>query len=277
MHLIVGSSGLIGRALCERLGASASAFAATSRTTADTRWPLDLAAEPDEWRLPDEIDVAFLCAAETSLQKCEQAPERTRRINVERTVELAHRLVARGAFVVHLSTNLVFDGSQVVFRPDDPVKPVTEYGRQKAEAEAALLDLHRPLAVVRLTKVVHAGMPLLRDWGQALRGGETVRAFTNLRFSPLSPAFVAEALCAIAAHRLTGTTQLSGSGQISYADLALALARRLGAAESLVIPTEAPDGPARSAALEAERATRELGLPPPDVAQTVGELLDSLA
>jgi len=43
-----------------------------------------------------------------------------------------------------------------------------------------------------------------------------------------------------------------------------------------VIPTETPDGPARSSVLDAGRAARELGVRLPEIAQIVGELLDSL-
>lgn len=276
MYLIVGVNGSLGGALAERLGHAGVECLGTSRTEGAGLLQLDLADEPATWRLPDRVSAVFLCAAETRLQVCENEPERTARLNVERTLELAGRLAERGAFIVYPSSNLVFDGRLPIYSADAPRSPTTEYGRQKARVEAEILRWQDRVAVVRITKVVHPGMPLLHGWVAALRRGEAVRAFSNLRFSPITPVFVAEALCAIADRRLAGITHLSGNGQMSYADLAFAFARRLGVSESLVVPTEVPDGPARSAVLDPERATRELGLPPPDVAQTVGKLIDSL-
>jgi hypothetical protein len=50
-------------------------------------------------------------------------------------------------------TNLVFDGSVPCRNAHDAACPVTEYGRQKAEAEKQLLALGNMAAVVR----VHEG------------------------------------------------------------------------------------------------------------------------
>jgi len=276
MHLIVGAKGLLGCAITQHLGLCGAPMVSAGRSAQAGEWQLDLAADPAEWQVPAGLSAAYLCAAETRLQVCEAEPERTACVNVERTLELARRLVEAGAFVVFPSTNLVFDGHRPVFLEGHSVCPVTEYARQKVRVEAGLRQWPSRTAIVRLSKVVHPGMPLLRGWADLLRRGETVRAFANLHFSPITPAYVAEALYAIASRRLSGITHLSGSGQMSYADLAFALARRLGVRESLVIPAETPDGPARSSVLDAGRAARELGVCQPEIAQIVGELLDSL-
>jgi xanthine dehydrogenase small subunit len=54
---------------------------------------------------------------------------------------LARRLLSLGAFVVFTSTNLVFDGEQAHYATCATPHPTSEYGRQKAEAERALLAL----------------------------------------------------------------------------------------------------------------------------------------
>ena len=85
---------------------------------------------------------------------------------------LAQALSASGAFPVLLSTNLVFDGTVPYRGPDDPVCPRTEYGRQKAAAERAVLAAGG--AVVRLTKVLGPDDPLVTGWVARLRRGEPV-------------------------------------------------------------------------------------------------------
>lgn len=273
--LIVGGESVIGSAARKHLENSGARVVATSRRES-AEYCVDLAEPANSWQLPDVCSVAILCASRSRLQECEAHRAETRWVNVTQTLELARQLRRRGAFVIFLSTNLVFRGGEGPFSESAAVDPVCEYARQKAEVEHELLA-HGGAGVVRLNKVLHPNLPILRDWASAFRRDEEVRAFANLSFSPITPAYVAEALWEIAQRRLAGVIHLSGDTQISYADLARTLARRLRANESLVIPTDAPDGPARSASLDAGRAMRELGLAPLDVAQTVGELIDSLA
>lgn len=276
MNLIVGASGVIGTALSDRFESDGISFLGTSRTARKGRIQLDLGADPTSWLLPDGITTAFLCAAETRLQSCEADPSRTALVNVERTLDLMRLLVRKGAFIVYPSTNLVFDGSKEIFGPEDRPFPITEYGRQKSLAETGAEEFPNNLAIVRLTKVLHHGMKLFRDWKGDLLKGNVIRPFGNLFISPLSPDFVALALQAIAARRLSGIWHLSGDRQVSYAECALALATELGCDTRLVQPVDAPLGMARSAALNADRVTWELGLPPPNVADTLAKLFHSL-
>lgn len=232
MNLVVGGDSGIGRAL---LAADPHALA-TSRRGGPLH--LDLSDDPAQWQPPAGVEAAFLCAAVTAIAACERDPAGTRLLNVERTVALARRLEAAGAFVVFLSTNQVFDGSQPQRAGDSPVCPQSEYGRQKAAAERLLGE---SVAVVRLTKVVAPDTPLFRDWAAALRAGERVRAFTDLVCAPLPLGFVARALLTIGAARAGGVWQLSGERDLSYAELARYLATQLGANAALVETASAAD------------------------------------
>src|SRR5437764_879665 len=83
----------------------------------------------------------------------------------------------------------VFDGQHPHRLPTDPVSPVTEYGRQKAEVERHLLTMDAPAAVVRLTKVLQPGFPLLRGWVDALKIGEPILPFSDMVMAPVTLAF----------------------------------------------------------------------------------------
>lgn len=209
---------------------------------------LDLTTPSREWARLPACDVAILCAARAGLRDCEEHPEETAFINVQQTIELARRLRDAGAFVVFPSTNLVFDGHDPAPTPATEPSPVTEYGRQKAEAERGLLALGEA-AVARLGKVLHPRLPLLVEWAAALRRGEVIRPFADARLSPVPAGFVAEALLAIGQQRARGIHHLSSSGQLTYADLARELAASLGKSASLVQPQPAPAGSPRHVAL----------------------------
>jgi dTDP-4-dehydrorhamnose reductase len=99
-----------------------------------------------------------------SQKACEENYPATYAINVTATVELAERLIEAGAFVVFLSTNLVFDGTLPRGLPITRLNPQTAYGQQKAEAEQTLLDMAPDcVAIVRLTKVLDRGFPWFKD------------------------------------------------------------------------------------------------------------------
>ena len=272
--LVVGGDSLIGRALVRTVEVQGRAVLATTRRRgcAGPRRPhLELAQDPSDWTPPDRVSVAFLLAAAANQLSCCADPAAARRINVDNTTALARRLIDCGAFVVFTSTNLVFDGEQARYPTCAAPHPTSEYGRQKADAERALLALGSRVAVVRLTKVLSAELPLIANWVAALKAGRAVEAFTDLICAPMPVDFVAEALAGIGAQEKGGLFHLSGADEMSYAEFAAALARRLGADPSLVRPVTSRDAGLRLQAipkhssLDASGVVDALGLAPPPI------------
>jgi dTDP-4-dehydrorhamnose reductase len=266
--LVVGADGGIGRPLLSRLRADGRPAVGTTRRAGGDGLHLDLAADPASWHLPDRISVAYLCAAVTSIDACRRDPAGTRVVNVDRTLTLAARLWDRGAHLVFLSTNQVFDGA-VPFRSEaDGTCPLTEYGRQKAEVETALLAAG-DATVVRFTKVVPPDWPLLRSWRDALARGETVEAFGDMALSPVPLGFAVEALARIGATRPGGVFHVSGAADQTYAGLARQLAVAVGADPGLVRETSCaargipPEAAPAHTALSTDRMRAELGLDAP--------------
>jgi len=272
--LIVGGDSLIGRALHESYRAAGIPCVATSRRAGQLP-QLDLAASPETWELANSYSAAFLCAGRTKLADCEAHPVETELINVTRTTELARKLSARGAFLVFLSTNLVFDGNKAFPTVEDAPNPATIYGRQKAEAEKILRELGEGVALVRLTKVVHAAMPLLLDWAAALRRQEVVRPYSDMVFSPVPLDYVAGALRSILSRRTGGIIHLSAETDISYASLATSLAEHLDVSPDLVQPQLAPIPAPRFGTLRMKPEDAAM-LKPPPATETIRELLASL-
>jgi dTDP-4-dehydrorhamnose reductase len=73
---------------------------------------------------------------------------------VDASACVASACAASGASLVHLSSDVVFAGDDPPYAEDDPVAPVNDYGRWKAEAEAAVRAHVHDACVVRLSLVV---------------------------------------------------------------------------------------------------------------------------
>ena len=237
--LIIGSSGLIAPALAKRMKGLGWHTTETSRRPSDTV-PFDL-ARPDYSALPDRTDAVFLIAAETSLQRCEHEPQATRQINVITPARIAQRYSAAGTQVLMISTNLVFDGSTPLTRPEATRQPGCVYGAQKAELEDALLALRGPTAVLRITKVAESLAALLVGWARSLQCGEPVNAFSDMFCAPVSLHGVVEVLAQAAHQGSSGVLQHSGDRDVTYVDIARHMCIFLGLPEQLVQPVISAD------------------------------------
>jgi dTDP-4-dehydrorhamnose reductase len=99
---------------------------------ADFSRPDDLAAIVRATR-PDAIVNA---AAHTAVDRAEAEPRHAHTLNAEAPGVLAREAAASGAWLVHYSTDYVFDGSgERPWREDDPKAPLSVYGRTKLEGE----------------------------------------------------------------------------------------------------------------------------------------------
>jgi len=229
--LVVGGDSLVGSELkvhCRKLGWTVDAT--SRRAEMAGALFLDL-GDPDFTPVQRGLyDVAFVCAAVTSMQACQGDPARSRRINVDNTLDLMRRLAERGTQLVFLSSSQVFNGETPM--PDEaaPTAPKNEYGAQKLAVEEAIERQKLPAAVLRVTKVL-ADRPVgvFKGWFEALAKGQPVQAATNMALSPVMVGDVAEAAERLAAGRHRGVWHLGSSDDIGYFDAARLMAetRRL--------------------------------------------------
>lgn len=240
--LIIGSDSTIGAALATHLRAHAVEVHTTSRRKeAEGKTLFDLTDPPRRWGALPQTEVAFLCAAVTGLDACEDEPEGTKRVNVTHMQALAERLFEQGQHVVFISSNQVFNGLIPYRKASDAPSPVNEYGRQKAAFEGWLFSRQRAAVVLRLTKVINKPLPILESWSRALSQGKSIEAFADLVFAPLPLGNVLEGLALLGAERPRGIYQLSGTRDISYHAIATQLAQKLGVAAARVVATKALD------------------------------------
>ncbi len=233
--LVVGGDGLVGAGLTRHLTALGVEVVATTRRR-DGPLFLDVAAAADSLPALPRVDAAVLCAGVARLADCDRDPAGSRRVNVDGIVGIAAALVGQGAYVLHLSSDKVFDGQISQRRRDEPVCPLTRYGEQKVAAEAGILALAGDVGVLRLSKVLAPSLPLLNDWATALRAGTQVAPFTDMYLAPISLDLVCTLITHLLRARAVGIYQCSGAADHSYVDLATCLARHLSADPDFIAP-----------------------------------------
>jgi dTDP-4-dehydrorhamnose reductase len=153
----------------------------------------------------------------------------------------AHRVDAR---LIHLSTDLVFDGEHgAPYAEDAEPRPVSEYGQAKLEAEA-LVHSHHPDALVVRTSLLY-GRPGPQE---ALAQRDDVVYHTDEIRCPTRVDELAAALLELATRDETGILHVAAPDAVSRYELA----RLLGARDPPGAPT--PPGRPRNVALDSTRA-----------------------
>ena len=114
-------------------------------------------------------DVIVNAGAHTAVDRAEREPELARTINAAAPGVIAREAAARGATLVHYSTDYVFDGSGDAPRAEDaPAAPLSVYGRTKLEGET----------LIRASGCRH--LILRTSWVYAARGGNFARTMLKL-------------------------------------------------------------------------------------------------
>ena len=113
---------------------------------------LDITCQESVERFVDEnnIDGIVNCAAYTAVDKAEENEEICTRLNAEAPAYLAHAVGCRGGWMVQISTDYVFDGTNhTPYTEDEETCPNSVYGRTKLVGELNVLKMCRQAAVVR--------------------------------------------------------------------------------------------------------------------------------
>ncbi len=113
-------------------------------------------------------DVIVNAAAHTAVDKAETEPELARTLNALAPGVLALEAQKLGAWLVHYSTDYVFDGSgSQAWREDDVTGPLSVYGQTKLEGEQLVATCTRHLI-------------LRTSWVYAARGGNFAKTMLRL-------------------------------------------------------------------------------------------------
>lgn len=98
----------------------------------------------------EQPDAILHLAAESDVNKCQQYPDDTARLNVAPCEVLATYAAAQGIPLVYTSTDMVFDGVVAHYVETDRPSPINVYGSQKLAGEERIKALHPKACICRM-------------------------------------------------------------------------------------------------------------------------------
>jgi len=276
--LIAGWQGQVARALVELApgAADVEAFAVG-------RPGLDLCEAASITRAMTDFrpDVIINAAAYTAVDKAEAEPAAAFALNRDGARLLAEAAAKRGAAILHVSTDYVFDGSKdAPYTEDDATGPINVYGASKLEGENAVRQAN-PRHVIARTAWIYSptGTNFVKTMLRLAGERPVLSVVDDQMGSPTYAPHLAQALLDIArqmssapGNNLGGTYHVAGSGEVSWYGLArevFAVSKTLGGPTAEVTPISTADYPTtarrpRNSRLDCTKAAHCFGVTLPD-------------
>lgn len=237
--LVTGGSGYLGSALLHHLHAgrpqtelAATYFSKTPAFDFASLFRLDLCDGDSIQDVVRHVEPDVIVHTAAQMQGSFDA---LRRVNAAASGILARAAKENHARLVHLSTDLVFDGRQGNYREEDPPNPVVEYARSKFEAEEEVLASGAEAVIVR-TSLIYGFAPV-DPRTRAVLDGDMPRLFADERRSPIWVDNLCAALAELCEGDYTDILHVAGAQDLSRHDFGIKLMRALGGDESRLIAT----------------------------------------
>ena len=231
-------------------------------------------------------------AAYTAVDKAEDETDAAHQLNARVPGWIAEACAAMQIPLIHISTDYVFDGSKTSpYAETDPIKPVSAYGRSKADGEAAIREALTNHVILRTA------------WVYSAHGGNFVKTMLRLgaerdelsvvhdqKGCPTSAQEIATTITQIAGQLLGptphyGTYHYCGDAVMTWYEFSRAIfeeSRKRGAKTPKYvwpIPTAEYPTPAKRPAnsvLEMSKIKADFGVSPPPMRQMLTACLDEL-
>jgi len=220
------------------------------------------------------------CAALTDIDGCEDNPDEAYRQNVLMSKNIAELANQTGAYLIHISTDAVFDGRRGNYSEADKPNPISVYGKTKLHAEHEVLSIHPSSSVIR-TNIYGWNKRdkfSLAEWMlNKLENNDELPAFKDIIYSPIIVNNLIVQLFVLYDKKFSGIIHLAGGESCSKLDFANVLAEVFALDKSLIKTTSIDDLNLRASRgkninLDVSRAQKLLNTPLPKVREGLVEM-----
>ena len=220
--VLLGRSGMLGRAVEEALTSRRLAFSSFDRASVDVTRP-----EQIRDAVGPTTRLVLNCTAFTDVDGAEQQEQLAQAVNGTAVGLLAERAREVGALLIHFSTDYVFAGdADVPYETDSLRSPINAYGRSKLAGERLLEASEARYLLLRTSWLYAAwGKNFVRTMLGLMRTRPSVRVVDDQLGRPTSVESLALGALDLVDRGATGAYHLTDAGQCTWFDFAQSIAR----------------------------------------------------
>ena len=218
--LLTGANGQLGSELQATCPAHIT-LVATDYSSLDITQTAQIQATLDQ----HQPSVIINAAAYTAVDKAETDVERAYAINHQAAGHLAQAAQQRGLYLLHVSTDFVFDGQQSTpYMPTDVAQPLGIYGASKLAGDNAVQQICPTAAIVRTSWLYSAyGNNFVKTMLRLMAERESLGVVADQIGTPTWTRTLSDTLWSFVVQKPQGIFHCSDNGVASWYDFAIAI------------------------------------------------------
>lgn len=245
--LLIGATGMLGRAFREELTRREIAFVTAGRDRVDllTGGSSQVGASVDSLLAQHACDTLINCAAWTDVDGAETQEAAATRVNGDAVRDMAAACAANRALFVNFGTDYVFSGvATSPYTTTQIRQPLNAYGRSKAAGEAHLQQLDPSHWLHIRTSWLYApwGKNFVRTIRSLLLSKPSIKVVNDQRGRPTSSEHLARTTLALIAAKSRGVQHATDGGECTWFEFAQEIGRLAGA-KGEVLPCTSDEFP----------------------------------
>lgn len=279
--LITGSNGLLGQKLVELLSRKDEVeLFATARGRNRLKsgnylyYRMDITNDEQVNEIFDAVnpDIVIHTAAMTNVDECEQNHQEAYKANVEAVEHIISACEKHNTFLVHVSTDFIFNGEKGPLTEEEEPQPVNYYGETKLISEEKVKESNLDWAIARTVLVYGIAQDMSRSniilWVKnSLEEGKEIQVVDDQHRTPTLAEDLAMGCWLIAINKAQGVYNISGKDMLTPYEMAEQAAEifnldtsTMSKADSTIFKQPAKRPPKTGFVIE--KAEKELGYQP---------------
>jgi len=193
--------------------------------------------EVEKYLISVKPETVINCVGIGDIDFLEKNPTIAYKINSDSAKNIAKICNKLGIYMIHISTDSVFDGQTGMYKENDKVNPLNIYTKSKALAENYVQDNAKNSVIVRTN---FYGFDKKNKWFfnwiiNSLSLGKKITGFTDLIFNPLEISNLSNLLIELTTIKHEGILHLSSNDFLSKYDFIMKVASVFNFDKNLII------------------------------------------
>ena len=193
--------------------------------------------EVEKYLISVKPETVINCVGIGDIDFLEKNPTIAYKINSDSAKNIAKICNKLGIYMIHISTDSVFDGQTGMYKENNKVNPLNIYTKSKALAENYVQDNVKNSVIVRTN---FYGFDKKNKWFfnwiiNSLSSGKKITGFTDLIFNPLEISNLSNLLIELTTIKYEGIIHLSSNDFLSKYDFIMKVASVFNFDKNLII------------------------------------------